>query len=169
MSANKVAPMEEIEVEEEEVGVEAEPSKAEEPAAEKAKEKKGAEEPAEKKTHEKGEKREKKKKAPKKAKAEEKEEEEKEEEEEDKVVEEKIITINLRHAYLAYSRKQTPRLVKLVKKIAQKIFKTEEGVKIDESLNAILWSRGKTKSQRKVAIKLQKLKSGIVWVLPAEA
>jgi large subunit ribosomal protein L31e len=157
--------MEEIEVEEEEVGVEAEPSKAEEPAAEKAKEKKGAEEPAEKKTHEKGEKREKKKKAPKKAKAEEKEEEE----EEDKVVEEKIITINLRHAYLAYSRKQTPRSVKLVKKIAQKIFKTEEGVKIDESLNAILWSRGKTKSQRKVAIKLQKLESGIVWVLPAEA
>jgi large subunit ribosomal protein L31e len=167
MSANKVAPMEEIEVEEEEVGVEAEPSKAEEPAAEKAKEKKGAEEPAEKKTHEKGEKREKKNKAPKKAKAEEKEEEK--EEEEDKVVEEKIITINLRHAYLAYSRKQTPRSVKLVKKIAQKIFKTEEGVKIDESLNAILWSRGKTKSQRKVAIKLQKLESGIVWVLPAEA
>jgi large subunit ribosomal protein L31e len=159
--------MEEIEVEEEEVGVEAEPSKAEEPAAEKAKEKKGAEEPAEKKTHKKGEKREKKKKAPKKAKAEEKEEEE--EEEKDKVVEEKIITINLRHAYLAYSRKQTPRSVKLVKKIAQKIFKTEEGVKIDESLNAILWSRGKTKSQRKVAIKLQKLESGIVWVLPAEA
>jgi large subunit ribosomal protein L31e len=163
MSANKVAPMEEIEVEEEEVGVEAEPSKTEEPAAEKAKEKKGAEEPAEKKAPKKGEKREKKKKAPKKAKAEEKEEEE------DKVVEEKIITINLRHAYLAYSRKQTPRSVKLVKKIAQKIFKTEEGVKIDESLNAILWSRGKTKSQRKVAIKLQKLESGIVWVLPAEA
>jgi large subunit ribosomal protein L31e len=165
MSANKVAPMEEIEVEEEEVGVEAEPSKTEEPAAEKTKEKKGAEEPAEKKAPKKGEKREKKKKAPKKAKAEEKEEEEKE----DKVVEEKVITINLRHAYLAYSRKQTPRSVKLVKKITQKIFKTEEGVKIDESLNAILWSRGKTKSQRKVSVKVQKLKSGIVWVLPAEA
>jgi len=165
MSANKVAPMEEIEVEEEEVDVETEPSKTEEPAAEKTKEKKGAEEPAEKKAPKKGEKREKKKKAPKKAKAEEKEEEEKE----DKVVEEKVITINLRHAYLAYSRKQTPRSVKLVKKITQKIFKTEEGVKIDESLNAILWSRGKTKSQRKVSVKVQKLKSGIVWVLPAEA
>ena len=166
MSADEEAPIEEIEVEEEEVDLEAEPSKEERPAVEKIIEEKGAEEPEEEKALEKGEKKEKKK-APKEGKAEEKEE--KEEEEEDKVVEEKVITINLRHAYLAYSRKQTPRSVKLVKKITQKIFKTEEGVKIDESLNAILWSRGKTKSQRKVSVKVQKLESGIVRVLPAEA
>jgi large subunit ribosomal protein L31e len=164
MSANKEAPVEEIEVEEEDVVAEAEPSKAEKPAAEKTEEKKAAEEPAEKKISKKGEKKEKKEKAPKEVKA-----EKKEEEEEDKVVEEKEITINLRHAYLAYSRKPTPRSVRLVKKITQKIFKTEEGVKIDERLNAILWSRGKTKSQRKISVKVQKLESGTVRVLPAEA
>src|SRR5512136_1998314 len=91
---------------------------------------------------------------------------EKDEEEEEKVLEEKVITLNLRHAYLAYSRKQTPRSVRLVKKVAGRIFKSED-VKIDERLNAILWSRGKTKAERRVAIKVQKLEGGTVRVLPA--
>jgi large subunit ribosomal protein L31e len=95
-----------------------------------------------------------------------KKEKEEKEEEEDKVVEEKALTINLRHAYLAYSRKQTPRSVKLVKKIASKVFKTED-VKIDNSLNNILWQRGKTKAQRRVSVKVQKLESGTVRVVPA--
>ena len=90
------------------------------------------------------------------------------EEEEDKVVEEKVITINLRHAYLTYGRKAAPKAVRLVKKVTKKIFKTED-VTIDNSLNAILWSRGKTKTERKVSVKVQKLKSGTVRVLPAEA
>jgi large subunit ribosomal protein L31e len=91
---------------------------------------------------------------------------EKDEEEGEKVLEEKVITLNLRHAYLAYSRKQTPRSVRLVKKAAGRIFKSDD-VKIDERLNAILWSRGKTKAQRRVAIKVQKLEGGTVRVLPA--
>jgi len=90
------------------------------------------------------------------------------EEEEDKVVEEKVVTINLRHAYLTYGRKAAPKAVRLVKKVTKKIFKTED-VTIDNSLNAILWSRGKTKTERKVSVKVQKLKSGTVRVLPAEA
>lgn len=90
----------------------------------------------------------------------------KEEEEGEKVVEEKTLTVNLRHAYLAYSRKPAPRSVNLVRKVASKVFKTED-VKIDNSLNSILWSRGKTKAERRVAIKVQKLEDGTVRVLPA--
>jgi ribosomal protein L31E len=91
---------------------------------------------------------------------------EKEEEEEEKILEEKIVTLNLRHAHLAYSRKPTPRSVRLVKKAAGRIFKSDD-VKIDGRLNAILWSRGKTKAERRVAVKVQKLEGGIVRVLPA--
>jgi ribosomal protein L31E len=91
---------------------------------------------------------------------------EEKEEEEEKVLEEKIVTLNLRHAYLAYSRKPAPRSVRLVKKAAGRIFKSDD-VKIDGRLNAILWSRGKTKAQRRVAVKVQKLEGGTVRVLPA--
>jgi large subunit ribosomal protein L31e len=92
--------------------------------------------------------------------------EKKGEEDEEKVLEEKVVTLNLRHAHLAYSRKPTPRSVRQVKKTAGRIFKTDD-VKIDNRLNHILWSRGKTKSQRKVSVKIQKLEGGTVRVLPA--
>jgi large subunit ribosomal protein L31e len=92
----------------------------------------------------------------------------KEKEEDDKVVEEKVMTINLRHAYLAYGRKAAPKAVRLVKKVTGKVFKTDE-VKIADSLNEILWSRGKTKTERRVTVKIQKLESGTIRVLPAEA
>lgn len=90
----------------------------------------------------------------------------KDEEEEEKVLEEKVVTLNLRHSYLAYSRKQTPRSVRQVKKAAGRIFKSDD-IKIDERLNTILWSRGKLKAARRVAVKVQKLEGGTVRVLPA--
>ena len=93
---------------------------------------------------------------------------EKKDDEEDKVVEEKSLTINLRHAYLTYGRKAAPKAVRLVKKTSCKVFHTDD-VKIDDSLNQILWSRGKTKTERKVAVKVQKLESGTVRVRPSEA
>jgi large subunit ribosomal protein L31e len=89
-----------------------------------------------------------------------------EEEEEEKVLEEKVVTLNLRHAYLAYSRKQTPRSIRLVKKAAGRIFKSDD-IKIDERLNEILWTRGKLKAARRVDVKAQKLEGGTVRVLPA--
>ncbi len=92
----------------------------------------------------------------------------KEEEKEDKVLEEKVMTINLRHAFLTYGRKATPKAVRLVKKVTCKAFKTED-VSIDNSLNELLWARGKTKTARRVTVKVQKLESGKVRVLPAEA
>ncbi len=93
---------------------------------------------------------------------------EKKEEPEDKVVEEKIMTINLRHAYLTSGRRAAPKAVRLVKKVTCKIFKTKD-VSIGNSLNELLWARGKTKTARRVTVKVQKLESGTVRVLPAEA
>ncbi|MEM2059052.1 MAG: hypothetical protein QXO76_12505, partial [Thermoproteota archaeon] len=99
----------------------------------------------------------------------EKEDEKKsEEEEEEKVVEEKVVTINLRHAYLTHGRKAAPKAIKLVKKISQRIADTED-VKIHSDLNALLWSRGKTKTLRRISIKVQKLEDGTARVLPAGA
>lgn len=93
---------------------------------------------------------------------------EEKEEAEDKVVEEKVMTINLRHAYLTSGRRAAPKAVRLVKKVTCKVYKTKE-VSIDNSLNEILWARGKTKTARRVTVKVQKLESGTVRVLPAEA
>ncbi|MGC8935983.1 MAG: hypothetical protein ACP5KV_01270, partial [Candidatus Methanomethylicaceae archaeon] len=90
------------------------------------------------------------------------------EEKEEKVVEEKVVTVILRHAYLTYGRKAAPKAIKLVRKISQKIADTED-VKIDNELNALLWSRGKTKTLRKISIKVQKLEDGTARVLPAGA
>jgi len=106
---------------------------------------------------------------PAKAKPKEKEKEkEKEAEDEEKVLEEKVMTINLRHAFLTYGRKATPKAVRLVKRVTCKAFKTED-VSLDKSLNEFLWARGKTKTARRVTVKVQKLESGKVRVLPAEA
>lgn len=91
-------------------------------------------------------------------------------EEEEKVVEEKLINVNLRHAYLSYGRKATPKAVRLVKKVASKAFKTDEAeVKLSSSVNEALWRRGKTKTERRISLRVQKLESGVVRVLKAEA
>jgi len=146
---------------------EEEEEEEEEKIEEKAKHKETKEEEKEKKKEKEIEKKEKEEKE-KEKKKEEKEKEEEEEEEESKVIEEKTVTINLRHAYLTYGRKAAPKAVRLIKKITQRIADTEE-VKIHNDLNAKLWSRGKTKTLRKISIKVQKLEDGTARVLPAEA
>ncbi|MCQ5376565.1 MAG: 60S ribosomal protein L31 [Candidatus Methanomethylicia archaeon] len=90
-----------------------------------------------------------------------------EEKDEEKVLEEKSLTVNLRHAYLTYGRKAAPKAVRFVKEKARRVFKTED-VKLDKSVNEILWSRGKTKTERKIVVKVQKLEGGEVRVLAAE-
>lgn len=134
------------------------------PAEEAPKEEPKAEEKAEK--DETAQKKKVEKEAPEEAKTKAKKETKEKEEDVEKVLEEKIVTLNLRHAHLAYSRKPTPRSVRLVKKAAGRIFKSDD-VKIDNRLNEILWTRGKTKSEKRVAVKVQKLEGGTVRVLPA--
>lgn len=99
-----------------------------------------------------------------------KEEKAPEVEDEEKVVEEKLINVNLRHAYLSYGRKATPKAVRLVKRVASRAFKIGEGeVKLSSSVNEALWRRGKTKTERRISLRVQKLESGVVRVLKAEA
>lgn len=82
------------------------------------------------------------------------------------IIEEKVITINLRNAYLASGKRAAPRAVKIIKEVAKRITDSDN-VKIDNSLNMILWSKGKGKTLRKVSVKIQKLKNGEVRVLPS--
>ncbi len=99
-----------------------------------------------------------------------KEEKAPEVEEEEKVVEEKLINVNLRHAYLSYGRKATPKAVRLVKRVASRAFKIgEDEVKLSSAVNEALWRRGKTKTERRISLRVQKLESGVVRVLKAEA
>lgn len=98
----------------------------------------------------------------------EKEEEEEKEKEEKKVVEEKVMTINLRHAYLTYGRKAAPKAIRLLRKVGQRVADAEI-VKIHQDLNEMLWSRGKTKTLRRIAVKIQKLEDGTARLLPAGA
>ncbi|MGQ9760137.1 MAG: hypothetical protein ACUVQ5_06195 [Candidatus Methanomethylicaceae archaeon] len=93
---------------------------------------------------------------------------EKKEKEEEKVVEEKVFKINLRNAYLEYGRKAAPKAVRLLRKIGQRVADTED-VKIHSDLNARLWSRGKTKTLRRITIRIQKLEDGTARLLPAGA
>lgn len=89
------------------------------------------------------------------------------EEEEEKVVEEKSIKVNLRHAYLSYGRKAAPKAIKIVRKAASKAFRTED-VRLSPPVNEALWRRGKTKTERKITLRIQKLESGVARVLSAE-
>ncbi len=99
-----------------------------------------------------------------------KEEKAPEVEEEEKIIEEKLINVNLRHANLSYGRKAAPKAVRIVKKVASKAFKTgEDEVKISSSVNETLWRRGKTKTERRISLRVLKLESGVVRVLKAEA
>lgn len=108
-----------------------------------------------------------KKKKTEKGKKKKREREAEEEKDEEKVLEEKSLTVNLRHAYLTHGRKAAPKAVRFVKEKACRVFKTED-VKLDRSVNEMLWSRGKTKTERKIIVKVQKLEGGEVRVLAAE-
>jgi large subunit ribosomal protein L31e len=71
--------------------------------------------------------------------------------------EEKVISINLRRIwdYSGYAR--TPKAVRFIKEQAARHLKTSvDNIKIDESLNALIWSRGLKKPPRVVKIKAEK-------------
>lgn len=73
------------------------------------------------------------------------------------VSEERIISINLRRIwnYSGYAR--TPKAVRLLKEQAARHLKTSiDSIKIDESLNALIWSRGLKKPPRIIKVKVEK-------------
>ncbi|MBS7611477.1 50S ribosomal protein L31e [Candidatus Bathyarchaeota archaeon] len=68
-----------------------------------------------------------------------------------------MISINLRRIwdYSGYAR--TPKAVRFIKEQAARHLKTSiDNIKIDESLNVLIWSRGLKKPPRMVKVKVEK-------------
>ena len=82
-------------------------------------------------------------------------------------LEERVYTIPLRRAWLVSNRKRTPKAVKLVRDFILRHMKAESIV-ISNDLNEELWSRGIQKPPRKIRVKAEKDKEGVVTVYPAE-
>ncbi|MEM1995128.1 MAG: 50S ribosomal protein L31e [Nitrososphaerales archaeon] len=81
---------------------------------------------------------------------------------------ERIYTINLRKVLITPRWRRTVRAVNLIKEFARKHMKTSE-VKVDESINHLLWMRGIESPPRKLVVKMVKDKEGVVTVsLPTE-
>jgi large subunit ribosomal protein L31e len=83
-------------------------------------------------------------------------------------LEERIYTIPLRRAWIVSRRKRTPKAVKLVRDFVLRHMKAESIV-ISNDLNEELWSRGIQKPPRRIRVKAEKDKEGVVTVYPAEA
>lgn len=83
-------------------------------------------------------------------------------------LEERIYTIPLRRAWIVSRRKRTPKAVKLVRDFVLRHMKAESIV-ISNDLNEELWSRGIQKPPRRIRVKAEKDKEGVVTVYLAEA
>ncbi|MCX8192042.1 MAG: 60S ribosomal protein L31 [Nitrososphaerales archaeon] len=80
----------------------------------------------------------------------------------------RIYVIPLRRAWLAPKHRRAIRAINLVKEFAERHMKGSE-VKIDTSLNELIWSRGIKNPPRKITVKMVKDKDGVVTVsLPSE-
>lgn len=83
-------------------------------------------------------------------------------------LEERVYTIPLRRAWVVPCTKRTPKAVKLVRNFILRHMKAESIV-ISNDLNEELWSRGIQKPPRRIRVKAEKDKEGVVTVYPAEA
>jgi len=81
-------------------------------------------------------------------------------------LEERIYTIPLGRAWLVSRRKRTPKAVKLVRDFILRHTKAESIV-ISNGLNEELWSRGIQKPPRRIRVKAEKDREGVVTVYPA--
>ena len=64
-------------------------------------------------------------------------------------------------------KKRAPRAISLIREFAKRHMKAEE-VKIAPELNELIWSRGIEKPPRRVKVRMEKYKDGLVKVYPAE-
>ena len=85
-------------------------------------------------------------------------------EEKEKPKEERIITVPLRDAWKSPRTKRVRAAVKVLKRELRKHLKTE--LKIDESVNLLLWARGMKHPPRRIKVKAQIMKDH-AKILPA--
>jgi len=87
---------------------------------------------------------------------------------EDDVELERIYTVNLRRLIITPRWRRAVIAVNMLKEFAQKHMKASE-VKIDQSVNNLIWSRGIESPPRKLTVKMVKDKDGVVTIsLPSE-
>jgi large subunit ribosomal protein L31e len=82
---------------------------------------------------------------------------------------ERVYTVNLRRLIITPRWRRAVRAINLLKEFAQKHMKASE-VKIDQSVNELIWSRGIENPPRKLTVKMVKSKDGVVTIsLPPES
>jgi len=86
---------------------------------------------------------------------------------EEEIEEERVYTIPLKRAWISKRPVRTPKAMKVLKSFIIRHMKSEE-VKIDSSLNSIIWARGIEKPPRKVRVRVTRDKEGVVNVYPLE-
>lgn len=81
---------------------------------------------------------------------------------------ERIYTVNLRKVIITPKWRRGVRAVNLLKEFAKKHMKASE-VKVDQSVNHLLWRRGIENPPQKLTVKMVKDKEGLVTIsLPTE-
>lgn len=83
------------------------------------------------------------------------------------IEEERVYTIPLKRAWVSKRVARSPKAMKVLKSFVTKHMKSDE-VKIDSSLNSIIWARGIESPPRKVRVRVTKDKEGVVNVYPLE-
>jgi large subunit ribosomal protein L31e len=83
------------------------------------------------------------------------------------IEEERVYTIPLKRAWISKRPIRSPKAMKIIKSFVTRHMKSEE-IKIDNSLNSIIWARGIEKPPRKVRVRVTRDKEGIVNVYPLE-
>lgn len=83
------------------------------------------------------------------------------------IVEDRIYIVPLRDARRTPRRRRTPRAIRILKEFITRHMKAES-VKIDNSINEVIWSRGIEKPPRKIRVRAIKDREGVVTLLLAE-
>jgi len=87
--------------------------------------------------------------------------------EEPELVEERTYVIPLGRTRITPRKKRAPRAIRLIREFARRHMKAEE-VLISPELNEYIWSRGIEKPPRRVKVRMEKYKDGLVKVFLAE-
>ncbi len=75
----------------------------------------------------------------------------------------RVYTINLSKVWLAPRIRRTKRAINMIREFAQRHMKSDD-VKIDRSLNEVMWKRGIRKPPRKIRVKMVKDEDDVVTV-----
>lgn len=75
----------------------------------------------------------------------------------------RVYTINLSKVWLAPRIRRTKRAINMIREFAQCHMKSDD-VKIDRSLNEVMWERGIRKPPRKIRVKMVKDEDDVVTV-----